>query len=318
MKKTDYHVYQVAFIYPLLNGLKKSGVALDSIRSKSSIRMFDFYNPAAYLPIGVLHEFIQNVQADQNVENMAMTFYSDFELSELGEYGEFLSQCPDLLTMLLEAIKYEQVAQTNLRMKLDIQGPVSRFSQYRLDPPSRGRQLSEEIEFVLMLQAFKMVLGKDWKPLSIQLTNNSAKNINSFIPLFEDVAVQFGCPCQGFTFKTEALAQINRIKSSQSTPPNINFDTFTEKVVRVLCGSKDGHILTLNEFSDYFGGTRRTIIRNLLKEGTSYSSLLQRHLFKKSIKLLKNESLSIYEIGQIMGYSNAPNFVRAFNTTLSL
>jgi len=311
MKKSDFHIYNSSFIYPLLNSLEKAGESTGSLISTGNIKRFEVYNPETYIPLRVLYDFLVRIRKDVVVDNLANTFYSNFNLADLGEYGEFLSECPDLLTVILEGIKYEHMFQTNTRMKLDIKGAVTRFYTVMLDPPSEGRRIAEEIAFAMLYQGLKMVLGDKWKPQSIQLASNTRKGLEQLLAL-ENVKVEYGCPYYGITFPTALLIQSNSIAGHIVMPPSGHFDTFSDSIYHTLRGFGDGYIPTITDFSTYFGVSERTITRTLVSEGSTFSSLIQRYLFSKSLKLLSSDKLTVGEIGERLGYANASNFLRAF------
>ena len=90
MGKKSYHIHHQSFLNPLLRGLNKSGASIDRIFSHSDLKKFNFQNPEAYIPMTVLYDSLQIVQSEQAVGNIAATFYSECQLDELGDLGEYL------------------------------------------------------------------------------------------------------------------------------------------------------------------------------------------------------------------------------------
>jgi len=312
LKKQDYYIYHQSFIAPLLNGFKQSGASLDKLTSKCIIKKFDFEDPEAYLPMNVLYDFFKNAKADQGINNLATTFYSRFEISELGEYGEFLTECPDLLTVLLDGIKYNHLFQTNSVMNIEVTGATSRFTNIHLEAESEERQIAERIEFAMILNAFRMVLGEDWIPLKIEIPGSTPEWLGDMLPL-ENINIQSGRPYFAVVFNTNLLAHKNECKTTIKLPPNHkSLDSLSDCISTVLNSTTEGSIPYLADFSNYFNMSERTIIRSLDEEGIKFSSLIERFLFTKSLKLLTDDRLSVNEISQKLGYSNTPNFLRAF------
>jgi AraC-like DNA-binding protein len=311
VKKDKFHLYQLSFITPLLTGLKESGVALDRLFSKSAIRNFDTTNPEGYVPMKVLYDFLHVVSRDQHVEHIASTFYSDFDYSSLGDYGSFLKQCPDLLTVMLDGVKYEHIFQTNTKMKLEISGAHARFSQTHLDPFHPERKIAEDMAFAMVMQGMRMVLGPDWIPLMMQIPGKSTASIEPLLPK-GDFPILYQQPDYTVIFPAEFLSKKNKSGTNRSESlPDLPF-TYTERIQKILLSTREGRIPALTEFSEYFGVSERTIIRALVQEGTHYSEILERVLLSRSLRLLGNEKMTVHEISQTLGYSNPSNFVRAF------
>ena len=312
MKKDDYYIYHQSYLAPLFKGLSNSGVSMDRLASCSTLKKFDYTNPDTYLPLNVLYDFFQSVRKDQDINNLATTFYAHFEISELGEYGEFLTECPDLLTVLLEGIKYGHLFQTNSTMNLEISGATSRFTNIHHEAESEGRRIAERIEFVMILNAFRMVLGEDWIPLKIEIPSSTLEWLDDILPL-ENINIQSGSSFFAMVFNTNLLSHKNKFKTAIKLPPaHKSLDSLSDCISTLLNSRTDGNIPSLTDFSNYFNVSERTIIRSLDEEGIKFSSLIERFLFTKSLKLLINDRLNVNEISQMLGYSNAPNFVRAF------
>ena len=58
---------------------------------------FNFQNFEAYLPMDVVYDFLQTVSNNQPVDNIAGSFYFDFRLNELGDFGNLLEKGPTYL-----------------------------------------------------------------------------------------------------------------------------------------------------------------------------------------------------------------------------
>lgn len=311
MPKRNYDIYHQSFINPLLRGLKNAGASIERISSKSNIRRFNFQNPEAYLPMDVLYDFLLTVSNDQPVDNLADSFYSNFQLKELGDFGEFITERQDLHTVILDGIKYEPVIQTNTKMNLEVLGAFSRFSTTHLDPPSEGRQIAEEIAFSMAMKAFRMVLGDGWRPNVLEIPKKSGYWIEKIIPL-DGVKIKHGSLQYAWIFETKLLNSPNQSHTIKVFPPQPGSTNLSEVIQKLLNSYSDGYLPTCTDFSNILNISERTIVRILSSEGTKYSSLLERFLFQKAIKYLEDDSLSVLEISQRLGYSNPPNFIRTF------
>ena len=294
----------------MLRNLQKSGVSIDKLTRGTQIKKFNLRSESTYLPIQVLYGFLEHAQQKLGVANIS-SLYLDFDVKDLDDYGMYLATCPDLYTVVLGGIKYDHQLQNNGQLKLEINGSTAYFYMTHFDPPSFARQLSEQIELTMMLEAFHMIAGRAWKPLSISLTT---KDDHWLEDIFEDsdFVTYTEQPYVGFTFKTEDLNLKNPMYRPREQPRGPRFQSRTHLIEEIMSGTTKGFLPSLEEFSHYFGVSRRTLIRDLAQEGTSFTYLLQKNLQSRSLDLLKDHRLQIKDVADRLGYANTPNFVRAF------
>jgi len=69
---------------------------------------------------------------------------------------------------------------------------------------------------------------------------------------------------------------------------------------------------SLSQLARRMSTTPRTLRRRLTEEGTSFKSLVAEILKEKAINLIQTTSLPIEQIASELGYSDIPNFYRAF------
>jgi len=92
---------------------------------------------------------------------------------------------------------------------------------------------------------------------------------------------------------------------------NINFGTGTKSRVLELLISPRGRFLGIDEIAAKFGCSSRTLRRNLSNEGSSYAEILKEVRVNLAREYLAS-GLKIETVGEILGYSEAAAFSRAF------
>jgi AraC-like DNA-binding protein len=71
-------------------------------------------------------------------------------------------------------------------------------------------------------------------------------------------------------------------------------------------------VASLGEVARQMGISERTLKRRLAECGTSYSQLVAELLYSRALQYLRDESLSMEQVAERLGYSDAANFTRAF------
>lgn len=312
MRRTNFHLFHISFLNDLLSGLEYQGVNSDHIIKKCAISKFNLKSQHTFLPQSVLYEFVENVKFSQKAD-IAGEFYGNFRIENLSDFGRYLAKSPNLYSVLEDGIKYNYQVQTNGKLKLEIKGPTCYFSMNHLDKPSKGRAISEKIELSMMIKAFQHVLGFTWKPLEIQLTSNNGDWLQNHL-FSMDCVIKTNCERMMIVFPTDLLATRNPYYSESNSIMDKNFNSNVVLMNKTIGSLKTGHIPTVNDLAGYFNCSKKTIFREFNKSGQTYFSLLKSHLFAKSLDLLKDKSLNVHEISNILGYDNTSNFIRAFKS----
>jgi len=173
------------------------------------------HDPDTYLPLQVGYEFLNKVTHSQGIDSIAGKFYGRFQLEELSDYGQYLSNCPDLYCILNNGIKYDYLIQTHGKLYLKTDGTLSWFCMIHTDAPSKGRQISEQINLAMILKVFHLALGPDWTPLKIKITTSKGYWLQNLLPSF-NFKLHTNCRETGVRFKTKKLATKNSYYSENS------------------------------------------------------------------------------------------------------
>lgn len=131
------------------------------------------YNPDGYIPNILLEELLISIKKELGLSSLSHCFGDHFKLTNMGKYSMYLFQTPNLLTLFNENIKYQEHLRTNYKMKLEILGPVSKFSVKIIKAPGLGKLLYEEIDIMRLLDAFKLIDGPKFVPVEIGITSKS-------------------------------------------------------------------------------------------------------------------------------------------------
>ena len=306
-----FHLYHISFFDSLLEGLGKNWVPLDKLTQHSYIKRFDLDNPDTYLPLEVGYEFLNKVKYSQGIDCISGEFYGGFEIEDLSDYGEYLSGCPDLYSILENAIKYDHLVQSHGKLYLKTEGALSWMCMIHTDPPSQGRHISERINVAMFVKAFQFVLGSEWTPLEIKITSPDGYWLKNLLPS-SNFKLHTNCREIGFRFKTIDLVAKNNYYQDNSSLESTDLTSIEHATMKVFNSMSGNYLPTLEEFSDYFGMSKRTVIREFSKAGTSYKEMMNKHQFLNALKLIGDFSLSIDSISTILGYSHSSNFIKAF------
>jgi AraC-like DNA-binding protein len=83
--------------------------------------------------------------------------------------------------------------------------------------------------------------------------------------------------------------------------------------VRALLSAEVGRYPGIDELAGQMATSPRTLKRRLQEQGVSYTQLVNEARERDSVRLLRDTTLTIEQIAERMGYSEAANFSRAFH-----
>lgn len=165
------------------------------------------------------------------------------------------------------------------------------------------------------------MLSLDHDPISYIGLSSTEPNCASFKGVFNPEKIHFGAPLTRISIPSRVLGEsVNRpalqhkeLISPSGFPESMSLVDSLNAVVGDMLrnGVAPPGIV---ELSDYFGADRKTLYRNLVTEGSSYSSIVQDAKYQMAVDLLKNTDLPVKEVSTRLYYSNQNNFSRAFKS----
>jgi AraC-like DNA-binding protein len=112
---------------------------------------------------------------------------------------------------------------------------------------------------------------------------------------------------------SKPLKILARINSAGEAPPRFKVgDSLAENLTLMLAPLIEKERVSIESISDRLAISRRSLQRQLEREGTSFSVVYERSLECRAIKKIRQPGASITRIGSELGYSDTSHFSRAF------
>lgn len=313
-KLRELHVVQVAFIRPLIDGLKEAGVPVDRLLRKSKLDLFQIDHQDCYVPLERMHEFFDLVSSSEVGPQFPALFASCYSLQNIGNWGVFLATCPDLLTTCVNSLRRDAQLYTHEVLNFDVSSARTAYLDSFVTPPRRAQAQTEQLTLTMMLDALRMVGGPDYVPLEVHLTGGSVDWLEEILPLDRTV-VKLNQAEFGMVFPTDLLTLPMGDKASPSAKLDDmagDDDPISSRVERLLDASQSAFIPTLEAVAETTGISPRSLQRYLSEEGASFSAVVEQWRFKTALKGLADPRISVREIGQNLRYGQSSDFIRAF------
>jgi len=248
--------------------------------------------------------------------------------SIMGLIGHLMQSSPDLEKAFQTVCEYGKVATdmfTYSIQKKDDQVLLSYepSSQWMLISPNSARQAVEQA-MAGTLHVFKVLSGKKIAPIFTRLTMAKPKSIEEYERVFQS-PLEFNAPVAQLKFKASDLFQpvISYDKSLYVLFDKLLHEksealrhqlTFTDQVKKLITIEFKGQVPSVEVAASRMNMTGRSFQRRLQLEGKSYRTISSQLRKEFALRLLNTSNSKMEEIADVLGYSEASAFRRAFKT----
>jgi AraC-like DNA-binding protein len=318
--KTDIPLVQAGFFRPILETLDSTGVSTATLLRNTSLHRFDLSNNENYVPVELMYRLFDEIKRREGIDDFLEVFANQIRAQGMCDWLDVVAYSPDLLSALTFTTEYEDVVLTHQRIRLDIDGPVSKFSMQYLDHkqyherPHQGFAYTDYADFCLGFNFFKQVGGLGWEPLEIHLQALEAPNFDKLLPSGSQTKIYLGQPATSYVFPTAMLSIPLQVDGSVGDTERFEKSpqSMSGIIEKLLSSARDGQVGNLELVADMLSLSPRTLRRRLVDEGKTFTEIVDTWRFKSSLDLLGQDNSRIHEIADRLGYANAPNFERAF------
>ena len=311
----ELHTSQVSFFKPILDGIQDSGANVNRLLQFSGLNKFNLDTLENYVPVHSMYAFFAAISKQHGIDDLVEQFANQIRLTSLSQWGEMLAYTPNVLAACQLAVKYDSIINSHERAGFEINGTRATYWQRFIDKPAAGREQADFISFALALNGFRLAGGTDWAPLEIHLQSDASPNFDTLLPVGNSTKILLSQPTTAIIFPTSMLIKpmLNRDTANDIT---INYQTtelsLVNKVERLIDSKQSGLSPNMKLIAEMTNSSPRTLQRNLAKEGSSISEIVDQWRLKTALQLIETPSMSVKEISERLTYSNVPNFERAF------
>jgi AraC-like DNA-binding protein len=169
-----------------------------------------------------------------------------------------------------------------------------------------------------MVGLVQMAAGSNWSPSRVYLGSPKTNDLNDS-ELFANTIFHVGHPFLAVAVPKRLLSAGLKTgpdfatKASEKTlRETAASDDFVASVRRIIETILPDQYPNIEMISEAAGFSKRTLQRELAKEGVVYRDLVGQVRFKKACVLLVESDMSLWEIAHEIGYASDTHFVRAF------
>lgn len=309
------------YIQASLRGAIKQGIDPLPLLERASVPSELLHKPRARITEVQLANLIRAVWRATGDEFMGLTEYP----SKNGVFAlmmESLFQMKTLGAMLQQSVRFYNAVQSEVDFAIHIEADNVDIDITLVQPELDQDHLLQEF-LLLMWQRFSSWLVNS--QLAIQTTRfnyPAPAHKDEYPPMFGEHLL-FNQATAGFTFSSKLLA-LPRVRDPlelnaflRRSPLEVlrrvgDNNSLSIQVQRLLLNKGLEQANTLEDIANELHMTSRTLRRKLKDEGHSYQQIKDRIRCDTAIRLLTEESLSVAETSELIGFTEQAAFCRAF------
>lgn len=301
----------------------RRGLDADQLLKKANIPREDIDVPGKRIAAAKLSDLIIAIFDELQDESMSLSA-SPVPRGSFYMMGKLTIHEPTLEKALLQLKRFFGMVTKSYTIDLHSEDSTS-YLMFELQNPELDEEhLFAEMNLMMFHRYSSWLIAENIPMGEVYFNYPPPGRVKEYAFLFPGKHV-FNAASMGFSFPRRFLAHeivqdLDTLKSFMRgcpmelfTQPKTDFSVTTE-VYNLLKKQPGGQSFTLDEAADCLFLTKRTLIRRLKEEGSSFQEIKDLVRRDKAIYYLTSRNSSIGEIAGKIGYSDPSVFSRAFRT----
>jgi len=275
------------------------------------------HDPDLRIPSDTVRRLLEAAATASKMDNFGLRMAETRQLSNLGAVALVVREEPTVRRVVRAWMRYSHLMNQSLFMKLEEEDGIAVIREQLVGQRGPSRQGTELLVGV-MFRSLKFFLGPAWHPLRVCFMHSPPRDPAVHIRLFGyDVA--FGQDFNGLV-----------CKSSDMDAPNPTADPVMARYARQVldAGAAEGRMSTVDSVrnillvllasgqcsidmvAQQLGVDRRTIHRRLLREGTTFSEVVNVIRREMAARYIEDGSRPLSQVAELLGFSALSAFSR--------
>lgn len=315
-------------IRDILYGAANRGASLSEMCGKLNVSTVELNDSEKYLDFDRAYKAWEVAMSATNDKSLGLHLGETSNPSILGLIGHLMQSSPTLISAFQRVCQYGKVA-----TDMFYYGWKEQDKEFTLtfQPAEAWIKVSEQsarqaVEQAMAgtLNVFKLLVGKNVFPVKARFQFSKPKTIGEYERIFQS-AIKFSASRNELVFRQDDLniPVISYDKSLQAlfdqllterAESFLNANRFSDHVSTYLLKEFKTQIPSIEVVAARMNMTVRTFQRKLTVEGETYRKLSGRLRKDMALKLIQNSNHKMDTIAEMLGYSEASAFRRAFKS----
>ncbi|SNR92253.1 AraC-like transcriptional regulator QhpR [Pseudomonas segetis] len=205
-------------------------------------------------------------------------------------------------------------------VRIEVQGNHVLLCYHTEEQNLLGLPQAAELAISVGAQLMRTLLGTRWRPQGVLLQHAALANLNSYRRAW-DVTPQFNSPYNAWLFDAKLLEtplssadeELHKVLQKHlDSLDELQVNELPSYVQQLLRNFLPNGRVTIEQVADYMMLSSRTLQRYLAEEQTSFQDLLDQTRQSLATRYLRDSSISLTQLAELLGYSELSAFSRAF------
>lgn len=238
--------------------------------------------------------------------------------------GKLTVHEPTLEKAMLQMRRFLGLVTKSFTVNLDIKGSKAILTCTPRHPEMDPDHLFAEMNLMMLHRYSSWLIAENIPLVEVFFSYPPPQQVNEYAYLFPGKH-HFNAKCMGFSFSSHFLESavvqntgtlksfMRRCPVELFSHPKTDF-SLTSEIRSLLLKQQVGETPTVDTVAGSLLLTRRTLIRRLKEEGSSFQEIKNLVRRDRAVYYLTSHSLSVSEIAAKVGYSDPAVFARAFKS----
>ena len=309
-----------------LMALKKRGVTTGSYVKSARLPESLLLNPDGLISALSLWKLAGDIGRDPDQRDIGLEAGA-LPISAYGDFGRRVTCAPSLYKAIKTFCHCAASEYSRSDFYLTRDNDIAWFCRGPIEGTMDQAMQVEFYLIMLMIQIVRAALGPHWKPDRLRLqTLEEHGQFDSDV--LRGINIKYGAPYTAIGIPLASLAAPLSRRSDDSAQSGARHlsgssshalsENLKEGLKQFLASHVNICLLPIDLAAEIVGVSSRTLQRYLMKQGTTYTLLIDEICFKLSREMMLDKNLSITEIAFELGYSDVAHFSRAFRRITGL
>lgn len=300
--------------------INEFGVELPTLLETIDLPPDLFDNEDTLVEIVAVGKLLERAATLCNCPHFGLLLGSRQPMSFLGVVGLIMQSAPDLPTAFKESIQYHNLHAQGVNWSLELEGD---YAIAKLTYESDIQPVSQQgidLGLAQTNNVLRLMTNNKWRPLEVCFHYAQPSETWFYRQLFGS-KVTFNAEFDGFISSSDYLRlpmltkndylhdTLNRYVSELGSDASVDLIAQLKRVVRQLLPTGR---CSIENAAVFFNCDKRTLQRRLKRKGLAYKALLDGERFSIACKHLKDSSIPVTTVAELIGFADVTTFCRAF------
>ncbi len=303
--------------------LQRRGVGLSQVCARVGVDAAQLSQPEGRLPVHRFVALLEEAARASGDDSIGLRLGFSHGPDSFGPLGDAITQAPDIAGAIANVARYFHVHQEGAVLELRIEGRNAVITYCIRDAGILDYRQDAELSIAKMMTFTRIVTGcRNWTPSAVYFEHPEPRDSSEHRRIF-GAPVYFSQPYNALVAPREILAmrvngadcgdlaQLHSLAAARAAESAPGDDLLAGVRQHILRGLRAGGV-SIEKVAATMDLSERTLQRRLGECGATFNELVERMRFELSQRYLRQDHLSLTEIGYLLGYSELSAFSRAF------